>query len=55
MLTKFSSVAVAIIATIPTRLSAICIARSPKMSSSVAWLANAADRGAIHVDIIVKA
>jgi hypothetical protein len=29
----------------PTRLSAMCVASPPEMSSSVMWLANAADRG----------
>ena len=41
MLIKFSSVAVAIIATMPPRLSAICIASPSEMWSSVVWLANA--------------
>jgi len=41
MLIKFSSVAVAIIATMPPRLSAICIASPSEMSSSAMWLANA--------------
>jgi hypothetical protein len=41
MLIKFSSVAVAIIAKMPPRLSAICIASPPEMSSSAMWLANA--------------
>jgi len=49
MLTKFSSAAVAIIATMPTRLSAICVASPPEMSSSAMWLASE------HVDIIVQA
>ena len=41
MLIKFSSVAVAIIATMPARLNAICIASPSEMSSSAMWLANA--------------
>jgi hypothetical protein len=40
MLIEFSSVAVAIIAAMPTRLNAICIASPSEMSSSATWLAN---------------
>ena len=38
---KLSSAAVAIIAPMPPRLSAICIASPSEMSSSAMWLANA--------------
>jgi len=38
MLIKFSSVAVATIATMPPKLSAICIASPSEMWSSVVWL-----------------
>jgi hypothetical protein len=43
ILIKFSSIAVAIIAAMPTRLTAICIASPFEMLNSAMWLANAVD------------
>ena len=40
ILIKFSSIAVAIIAAMPTRLTAICIAGPSEMSNSTMWPAN---------------